>query len=332
MNEKIVLCDKEGVFVSLLARQLKKSFQPKDLTVLAYDDAEKMFSDRDAIKGNIVVLGEGLLDAFQTEELIASASMVLYLTEEKRAEGIFKYRSAPVLAGQIMEKILQREDLVFAKTETLKREKEARIIGLYSPARDLLQSMLGMNLGQILAKQQRVLYLNFEPFSGLEYLMRKEFSHDLTDLLFFIRNNEERFLWRLRSMVEKAGEMDYIPPVFSYPDLEETDPKYLVELVDRIARESDYETVILDLCDNRSIFPLLRRCDEIFCLYQDNGLAQAKVDQFEKMLAFLKEEEIGSHTRLVKLPFLTDYPRDVFLQKSTVLADFIRKEMLTEDV
>ena len=132
-------------------------------------------------------------------------------------------------------------------------------------------------------------------------------------------------------MVEHLGKLDYIPPVFSYPDLVETQPENLLGLVERIAKETDYETVILDLCDGRGIFTLLRHCDRIFCPYQDNGLAQAKVDQFERMLGFLKEEKIGTVTQFVKLPEFDVSPWESRLLRDSDLAGFIKREMLKED-
>ena len=329
MDEKIVICEKEEIFVSLLAKQLKTMFQPKELTVLAFDDVEKMFADREAIRDSVVVIGGSSLPAFGTQELIELAALVIYLEEEKGGEGIFKYQSVTALASQILEKIL-KSDTSFLKTQTgIRNDKAAEIIGLYSPAREVTQCLLGLTLGQLLAGQQKVLYLNFEPYSGMEYLMKKEFSHDLTDLLFFIKNNEERFLWRLKSMVEKIGDLDYIPPVFSYPDLEEAEPSSMVRLIERIANETDYETVILDLADNRGIFSLLRCCDKIFCPYQNNGLAQAKIDQFEKMLRFLKEDQIEERTRPIKLPDISDYPPDLMIYRSNKLTELIKREMLS---
>ncbi len=329
MNEKIVICEREETFVSLLARQLKMVLRPKEIEVLAFDDVEKMFSDKENVRGSVIVIGESSLPAFRTQELIESAALVIYLSEEKGGNGVFKYQSVTSLASQIMEEIL-KSDMDFLSTQgCIHNERAAEIIGLYSPAREVVQCLLGLTLGQLLAEDKKVLYLNFEPYSGMEYLLKKEFSHDLTDLLFFIKNNEERFLWRLRSMVEKVGDLDYIPPVFSYPDLEEAEPSSVVRLVERIANETDYETVILDLADNRGIFSLLRCCDKIYCPYQNNALAQAKMDQFEKMLGFLNEEQIKRCTKPVKLPDISDYPPDLMLYRNNRIADLIRREMMS---
>lgn len=75
-------------------------------------------------------------------------------------------------------------------------------------------------------KNKKVLYLNFEPYSGFEYIMQKKFVYDMMDILYFLQEDAEKFRCRLESMVEMTGNLYYLPPVFSYPDMEEIDEKH----------------------------------------------------------------------------------------------------------
>ncbi|MCR5417674.1 MAG: hypothetical protein K6E84_02010 [Lachnospiraceae bacterium] len=331
MNEKIVICDKEATFVSMLAKNLKRVFLPKQPQVLVFDDGAKMFADKTVWEDSVLLLGDSMLGAFEMEKLTEGAVKIIPLTEQRGREGIFKYQSAGDLSRQILEIILSSDDLIVSASDRVSAKDSAFVMGLYSPARPLIQSRISLTMGQIIAAKKKCLYLNLEPYSGMEYLMQKEFSHDLTDLLFFIRNQENRLPWRLKSLVESVGKLDYIPPVFSYPDLEEMEPDGMCKLIDRIATETDYEVLILDLCEMRGIFTLLKRCDRIICPYQSEGLAEAKVDQYEKMLAFLKEDQLKERLERVKLPAFSHLPREVSRLTESQLAEFVRTQILTEE-
>lgn len=62
-----------------------------------------------------------------------------------------------------------------------------------------------------------MLYLNFEPYSGFEYIMQKKFVYDMMDILYFLQEDAEKFRCRLESMVEMTGNLYYLPPVFPIP-------------------------------------------------------------------------------------------------------------------
>lgn len=66
-------------------------------------------------------------------------------------------------------------------------------------------------------KNKKVLYLNFEPYSGFEYIMQKKFVYDMMDILYFLQEDAEKFRCRLESMVEMTGNLYYLPPVFPIP-------------------------------------------------------------------------------------------------------------------
>ena len=85
------------------------------------------------------------------------------------------------------------------------------MIGVYSPADANAKTQFALTLGQIVGETQHVLYLNMEECSGLTGLLG-EHHWNMADLIYFLRQNKSQFLYRLNSMVQKFGAMDYIPP------------------------------------------------------------------------------------------------------------------------
>ncbi|MDQ9824849.1 hypothetical protein RFZ44_16190, partial [Acinetobacter sp. 163] len=58
-------------------------------------------------------------------------------------------------------------------------KKTTEILGVYSPVGRCLKTSFALALGQILARERAVLYLNLEEYSGFEELIGKGFAHNL---------------------------------------------------------------------------------------------------------------------------------------------------------
>jgi len=196
----------------------------------------------------------------------------------------------------------------------------------------MLQSSIALTMGQILAKNKKVLYLNFEPYSGFEYIMQKKFVYDMMDILYFLQEDAEKFRCRLESMVEMTGNLYYLPPVFSYPDMEEIDEKTWQAFLRKIIRETDYEVIILDLTEQvRGLFSLLELCDEIYSCIPKDGLAMAKMEQYKKLLSHIKKEDLLSKTKECKIPVFKEFSYQAALYTHTELADYVQKLMEKEE-
>lgn len=65
----------------------------------------------------------------------------------------------------------------------------------------LSENLFALTLGQILAKERAVLYLNMEEYSGFEELMGKGFAHNLSDLLYYVRQDNQNLLYKMNSMI-----------------------------------------------------------------------------------------------------------------------------------
>ena len=66
-------------------------------------------------------------------------------------------------------------------------KKTTEILGVFSPLGRCLKTSFALTLGQILAKDKAVLYLNMEEYSGFEELLGKGFAHNLSDLLYYVQ-------------------------------------------------------------------------------------------------------------------------------------------------
>ena len=131
---------------------------------------------------------------------------------------------------------------------------------------------------------------------------------------------------------EMTGNLYYLPPVFSYPDMEEIDEKTWQAFLRKIIRETDYEVIILDLTEQvRGLFSLLELCDEIYSCIPKDGLAMAKMEQYKKLLSHIKKEDLLSKTKECKIPVFKEFSYQAALYTHTELADYVQKLMEKEE-
>lgn len=72
---------------------------------------------------------------------------------------------------------------------------------------------LALTMGQLLAANKRVLYLNFECCAGLTEMLGKQADNtEFASLLYYLQESKEQFLGRLYQAAECINGMDFILP------------------------------------------------------------------------------------------------------------------------
>lgn len=302
MGHRIVLFDVEDVFVKGLCAYLNDRYQAY-FESMAFDDADKLLN---YLKGNecrMCFVSKAKLDAYQMEQLLGFDIPLVWFCTLRQEEGIFQFQPVSRIAKEILDRYLEAYADDCMPQHCQNQNRKADIIGFYSPQRSNWQSMTAIAFGQQLAAKRKTLYLNFEPFSGFSYLLQKKFSHDLSDLLFYLKEDEGKLLLRLQSILEKTGELWYIPPAASFPDIRETGLKTWKTLLYFLMYQTDMEVLILDFSEQvDGLFELLSMCDVICMGSEDHFLWQAKKEEYLHLVQGLKKEDILSKTVEYHIP------------------------------
>ena len=125
---------------------------------------------------------------------------------------------------------------------------KASVIGIYSPVNRCLKTSFALTMGQLLSRNERVLYMNLEEYSGFSRLISSQYTQGLSDVLYLYRQGAYSWL-KLKAIVYSWGSMDYIPPVRYAEDLNQVSPEDLAMLLERIALESGYEKIQMCIRD-----------------------------------------------------------------------------------
>lgn len=324
----LAICDKEKVFVQLLSDFLRRKYRGR-MEIEAFDNADSLLAMHKNKKSRVCLVGEGMLSAFQTEEIVQATGLLVCLSTRRRQDCVFKLQSVENIVKDLTVFCMEHHNPLPGYAQQPRKWADRRLIGFYSPAHHMMQSSLALTMGQILAKEKKVLYLNFEPYSGFEYMMQKSFRQDLMDAVYFLKEDTEKFRMHMTGMIETMNGLDYIPPVFCYPDMAEIEPDMWHKLIERLISEFAYEVIILDLTEQvRGLFSLLESCNEIYCPIAPDKLSDAKMTHYEKMLTYMKQEQLQEKMKTCTLPAWKEIPAKAALLSHSQLARYVREHML----
>lgn len=236
--------------------------------------------------GQVIVLGEGIKPDVKAE----------YPT-------VSKYQSSDSVIREVMA--------VYAAKSREKRKlqimkKDAKVIGIYSPVGRCLKTSLALTMGEIMARDRACLYVNLESYAGFEELFHVNYNRTLSDVIYYLRKENDNMIHRINGIVQTMEHLDYIPPAPFPQDVASVTAKEWGTFLDILRYESAYEMILLDIGESvENLYALLEQCDVIVTPTKHDVISEAKVKQFEKILEIWNGQSIQERIRKVKLPYYT---------------------------
>lgn len=326
---KLAICDKDADYVERFMSYLESQGEiPFEL--MGFTDIrrmERMYEEKGPIQ--LVVISEELYE----RELEKTASHTLVLTEGRgktvvKAWQTDKYQSAREIYKTILELCIEEAEVQIAQTE----ESPARVLGFYSPVKRAMQTAFALALGRSLATRYRVLYVSFEPYAGWRGFLQREGGKDLFDLLYYLKEPEEKFVYRLKQVEQKMGELDYIPPVLAGQNLVYITVREWLSFLKRLKDMGKYDFILLDLSDClQGLFEILRMCEKVFTVTMPQGTAIGKMEQYEYLLRMYECDDVIGKSVKKQVPELKAIPDDGQWWTVDGWRQFIRK-VETEDL
>ncbi len=125
----------------------------------------------------------------------------------------------------------------------------------------------------------------------------------MSDLLYYWKMGNYNGM-RLSSAVYSMGELDYVPPVRYPEDLEQAGAESLAALIETIAKENDYEILVIQMPgDFRSaVLPVLAVCSVVYMPVLEDRVSAAKLQEFEMYLIKTDNEVLMEKIKRLKLP------------------------------
>lgn len=340
MKQKIfAICDTEEAYaIRLTEYMLEKIRLPYALHLFTQSEELQKFMQQEEVE--ILLIAENALRQLREEYVRQQVAKLFVLQEgaespeddkeeQNHLNCINKFQSPEKIVAALYESIVDLSDW---RQKMTVQDTEVKLIGIYSPIKRCLQTSFALTMGQILAKEHKTLYFNFENYSGFGQMLKREFSMDMTDLMYYFKCDKDKLFMRLPSMIQNINGLDYVPPMQYRAEPNEITGLQWLELCRNIAGMGQYEYIILDLDDSmEGLFDLLQNCTKIYTITKDDNFAVAKINQYEQILKFHELEEIADKTVKCKFPIFKELPANLDLMTHGEMAGYV-KAIVKEDL
>lgn len=328
MSENVmVLCDREEEYAQLMSEFLREH-KGLPWEIHTYTDVGQLYQAERGHAISLLVVAESTFDEGMKDldvgRLVLLNESGLLRWEE--LEQVDKYQQADKVLHALLEIYMEVEQQQLPRLQT---QMKARFIGVYSPVRRCFQTTFSLTMSQLLARDHRTLYLNFEHFAGIPELLPHMQTRDLADLLYFLGAEQEKFRLRMQTMIQQMGSLDYIPPMKSGQNLLTITGKEWMHLLQRIDEMGQYEYVVLDLSESmQGLFDILRMCSQVVTLTREDKVAQSKLMQYEQVLGLYEYEDVLRKTHKYAPPILRKLPAELEQYTKGEMAEFVQKRIV----
>lgn len=219
-------------------------------------------------------------------------------------ESIYKYQSA----DHIMKEVLcYYAEYARPVAGMYYGKKEVEIYGVYSPIGRCGKTALAEGLAECLGKKKKTLLLDLQSYSARKEQLSHEELWDLADMIYFLRQGKQTFLYKLGSIVKSKETFDYILPMKAPADLRSVTLSEWIELLEKLATDSDYHVVVIDfgyeIC---GLFQLLSQCSRIYMPILSDEDSQKKLENFEWIVRDENFEKMMNNIQKIHLPEYID--------------------------
>lgn len=235
------------------------------------------------------------IDAQKVSEL--NIDKIIVLSEEEKVNTqqptVYKYQSAQLLVREVMTYYAKMEAAQMMASDRLNMVQK---IGVFSLSQPCQRMMAAMSIAQEKGERESVLYLNFEEYTGIRSLLDLEQIGDLSDFIYYFKNQREHLEEKLACLVQRRGNMDMLAPFTVGQDLYSVQMQEWKSILHEITLISHYRTIILDIGVSAELLDWLGLCDEIYLVYEDCGEDRVRTEEFKEYI-----RKVGEHDILDKL-------------------------------
>lgn len=233
-------------------------------------------------------------DMVTSEVRSAYTGRCVVLTEEEQKEGICRYQSAVRIVNEIVK------DMPF--TGSTSAEKEAEIVGIYSPINCAGKTSLSLAIAKAYERAgKNVVYMNLEEFSGLSEILPEQKGSNLSDFVYRYKKAPAFLEGEFEHMLCMRAGVYYIPPVRCAEDISFVSPEEWGEVFHMLARS--FEVIVADISGAvKRPWQLLEFCTRVLLPVKEDYISSKKINAFKVFLLEMGKEDLGRELEEVILP------------------------------
>lgn len=290
----LIIADTDTAYMESMANYIISNYSKRfQVSSFTKEDYLNQFLEGSNIRVDILLISPELYSRYIQKIEI---STVILLTDGRFSEevegchAVNKYQNADKLVTNIIKFYAEdNRDIVFIP----EGENNTKVVAFFSPAGGTGKTTVAINFTKQLAEQDiPVFYLNLENIPSTSGYFNVSDENSLSNMLFYIKEKNKNLGLRIeaqRSIDE--SQVHFFPPQESLLEMDEMLPEELALLLNQLKLLNQYEYVAVDMssCLNKQTAALLKECDSIVLVLNQDKANYIKMKIFEKELQRLSE-------------------------------------------
>lgn len=302
MSKIFAICDTDELYVRNLLKYISHRQKiPMKLQAFTSPELLKEYARQHEIE--LLLISTEAMD----EEIAGlNIEKMVVLTED----GAVDIKGMPTVnryqaSGSLVQEVLQYCGTGSVETAFAAAKMAAtKLIGVYSPVRRCGKTSFALALGEAYARKRKVLYVNLEEFSGFRGLLAKEYPMDVSDLLYFFREEKQGMLTHVEEVAQKLQHIRYLPPAICPADLKAVNPEEWREWF-LLLMQSEYEVILVEPGECiHGLEEILGLCSVIYMPFLEDKTAYAKLEEYERYLLLSGWDSLTKKTKKQMMPGL----------------------------
>ncbi|MCR4904390.1 MAG: hypothetical protein K6A23_16150 [Butyrivibrio sp.] len=302
----IAICDSEEDYCYRLDEYLRTNFS---LEFEIYDFTNSNSLNEFQNKENIMVL---IISEKEYEDVEKNICQNIILLQEDNAGinqvaendnivRINKYVPSKMILNSLVDVCMELPDNILGKN--FEGSSALDIIGSISLNDKDAQMALAVELASELGQKEKVLFLELSPFSCLSKYTQISCEENLSDLLYYMDCNPDKFLLYFDRMVKDYDGCKIIAPIISPSQLKSITKIQWNALFKAIQNKTEFKKIIINLSEGiDGLYEILSRSSKIYMTVSNDEISQYKINQYETLLKENEYEKILAVTQRIIKP------------------------------
>lgn len=315
MNREIIaVYDIEPEFASRFVSYLKSKYEER-YDMYAFTELTALLEFVEKHRADMLIISQKSIECVDNPIVPDNLNVkrVVILSENccdsyMDYKAVEKYRPADIVFREAVECAYEKKVETGEVKETV---SDKEIIGVYSPVNRCMKTTFSLTLSNLTGENRRVLYINFEEYSGLKKLLNVDYVGDLSDLVYYFLQDEESIKSRIYGIRREYKKFDFIPPMMFSNDIRNMDMEMWVSFINAVSGLEMYDTIVLDISDMmQDVTEILRICDCVYMPMLKDDISQAKISEFEERMYNRHEDSVLAKIRKFIInpeEYITDY-------------------------
>lgn len=295
MEQVLAILDGEERYASRLL-QFFSGQKELAFSAAAFTSEEKLRDYMERHKVALLLCETGLYE--QMERAPECPVMLLsdrsYVRDAGGLPMVFKFQSA----SEILKEILVYYEELYPGQQALPQTGDTRICTVLSPFGGCGVTTLAELLAQELSKQNKVLFLSFDPFYFCE-LQGDAGCDALSEAIYYVKQKSETGRRKQNQKIRKKGNLAYLCGVNHWADISECTGEEMMLLLQELAQENSYDFIIIDAGEFTDALAGAMCLSEMLFFMVKEGQENGKKEELFMRQALFRMPELKE--RLVRL-------------------------------